>query len=1141
MRLTSQQPQSAPRAEAPGAPIGEHLVQFYETDGFLLDALRRYIQTGLEAGEACAVIATRRHRRQLEDHLRLAGLDPLALRRQGLYLSLDADKTLAEFMADRAPDPERFRRAAGRIIQRAAGGGRPVRVFGEMVAQLWLEGNETAAIRLEALWNDLQESGGAAFTLLCAYPTRLFVGEERQDALQDGLMAVCQQHDHIMPDELTATLSEPTERLRAFARLQQETHALQVEIAQRQLAEERLRVSEQRYRRLFEEALDGVLMLDPYTGRICDANPAAMRLLERSAEQLLGQEPWQMGLFADNAAFAEFIGALRRQPVVRDEALRLRTATGAERLVEFAGCLIALEDGDELVQCTIRDVTERQHLANELAERARALEAVQAITDIALAQPSLDGLLRALLERTGAILGVDNVAILLPDAAGRELTIHLAHGPEEEVAGSVHVPIGQGVAGTIAATRQPLVINDLRNATVANPFLRERLRSLMGVPLLAEDRLIGVIHASTIAPRHFTARETQLLQLVAGRIALAIERAQLLQAAQHARHEADERARQLHATIEAIADGVVVFDSTGRLLQMNVAAQQLLGIGETPQYDAAWTKISRRQVRDSLGREMPPSEWPVSRVLRGEVITGEQAADLIVRAADGHDIELSVSGAPMLDAENNVVGAVCVFRDVTAQRRLERRTHAALAALLAMASALVDLPPNIHPDAPFSSSPEGEADLSQSDAEADDTPTGKPPSASPVAHRLAQLVRDVFDCQRVGIAAIDPETCLQIPVAVVGLEPDAEREWWKSQLEHPQRYGDDGADPALLARFEAGEALVIDMTQPPYDSLPNPYGITTTLVAPMRVGSQLIGLFALDFGGVPHSFSEQERALAEAVAQLLALVIERDRILGEREEARASALAAQETARRMHTFLGIAGHELRTPVTAIKAGVQISEHALRTLLESTPPGMPTRPLQRAQTLLARADEQSNRLNRLIEDILDVIRTQSGRLELHAEPSDLAAVARSVVESQRLAWPGREITLTAPRRLPPIVMDADRIEQVISNYLTNALKYSEAHCPVAVEVSIRDQHARVAVRDHGPGLLPEMQTHLWEPFHQVEGIAQQSGSGVGLGLGLHICRTLVERHGGQVGVESALGEGSLFWFELPLTPSVLDGP
>jgi signal transduction histidine kinase len=113
--------------------------------------------------------------------------------------------------------------------------------------------------------------------------------------------------------------------------------------------------------------------------------------------------------------------------------------------------------------------------------------------------------------------------------------------------------------------------------------------------------------------------------------------------------------------------------------------------------------------------------------------------------------------------------------------------------------------------------------------------------------------------------------------------------------------------------------------------------------------------------------------------------------------------------------------------------------------------------------------------------------------------------------------------------------------VVANYLTNALKYSADDQPVAVTLTMTAQVARVAVQDHGPGLPPEMQAQAWEPFYQVDGIQQQSGAGIGLGLGLHICRTLIERHDGWVGVESATGEGSTFWFELPLALAVSDDP
>ena len=116
---------------------------------------------------------------------------------------------------------------------------------------------------------------------------------------------------------------------------------------------------------------------------------------------------------------------------------------------------------------------------------------------------------------------------------------------------------------------------------------------------------------------------------------------------------------------------------------------------------------------------------------------------------------------------------------------------------------------------------------------------------------------------------------------------------------------------------------------------------------------------------------------------------------------------------------------------------------------------------------------------------------------------------------------------------PIIADAVRESQVVSNYLSNALKYSEADRPVEVRLEILASQARVSVRDEGAGLSREQQEHIWERFYRVPGVEVQNGSGVGLGLGLHISRTIIEEQGGHVGVESSPGEGSTFWFTLPL--------
>jgi len=219
----------------------EHLVQFYETDEFLVDSVSKFIGTGLSAGDAGIVIATKAHREGFEQRLKADGLDLDAARAGGTYISRDALETLSTFMVDGFPDPERFAAVIGGIIARAAQDQRRVRVCGEMVALLWMEGNRAAAIRLEELWNDLRDKT-PPFSLLCAYAMHGFDGETYGIQFTE----ICQQHSRVIPDESYSALISPDERLRAITLLQQKANSLEAEIAERKAVEEQLRISEKR-------------------------------------------------------------------------------------------------------------------------------------------------------------------------------------------------------------------------------------------------------------------------------------------------------------------------------------------------------------------------------------------------------------------------------------------------------------------------------------------------------------------------------------------------------------------------------------------------------------------------------------------------------------------------------------------------------------------------------------------------------------------------------------------------------------------------------------------------------------------------------------------------------------------------------
>jgi signal transduction histidine kinase len=189
-------------------------------------------------------------------------------------------------------------------------------------------------------------------------------------------------------------------------------------------------------------------------------------------------------------------------------------------------------------------------------EHARAFEAerkarkrvehVQAVTDAALGHLELDDLFAVLLPRIRDILGADTCAVLLVDEDANELVARAAVGIEEEVERGVRIPVGLGFAGRIAAERHPVILPDVDHADVLNPILREKgIKSMLGVPLLVGGHALGVIHVGALVHRRFTTDDVELLQLVADRVALAIERALL--------HEQTVQLDELRANFVAIA------------------------------------------------------------------------------------------------------------------------------------------------------------------------------------------------------------------------------------------------------------------------------------------------------------------------------------------------------------------------------------------------------------------------------------------------------------------------------------------------------------------------------------------------------------------------------------------------------------
>jgi CheY-like chemotaxis protein len=222
-------------------------------------------------------------------------------------------------------------------------------------------------------------------------------------------------------------------------------------------------------------------------------------------------------------------------------------------------------------------------------------------------------------------------------------------------------------------------------------------------------------------------------------------------------------------------------------------------------------------------------------------------------------------------------------------------------------------------------------------------------------------------------------------------------------------------------------------------------------------------------------------------------------------------------------FISIVSHELRTPLTSIKGSLGL-------LLGGAAGTLP----EKMEQLLQIAQNNSDRLIRLINDILDISKIEAGRIEMTREPVDLSEVAQVAAQGlEAMAASSQvQIEVEAPEKGALVVNgDRDRLLQVTTNLISNAIKFSPPGSAVTVCAEAEVHMAEVNVIDRGPGIPAEHQAKLFQKFYQVDSSSARAKSGTGLGLA--ISHALIREHGGLIGVESAEGQGSRFWFTLPL--------
>ncbi|GAB4503772.1 MAG: hypothetical protein Fur0043_07640 [Anaerolineales bacterium] len=845
-------------------------------------------------------------------------------------------------------------------------------------------------------------------------------------------------------------------------------------------------------------------------------------------------------------------------------------------------------------QLLVKQIADQLSLAMENARlfretRARA-EELSALNQIILTSSQtlqLDQLLDTLLEQILQLLGFRSGVISLQDETSGKLELAVHRNLPAPLLTTIQtVGLKDTLCGYVFQTQLPLALADIRAGAPVDVagLIANGLVAYAGVPLEIRGQAIGTLCVFNDAPTAIPDRILQLTYTIGRQIGVAIENARLFQRTQQSEAE-------LRALFAAMEDVIIVYDRQGRYVRIAETnpnylfrpSQEMLGRtiqeilpeplhqpflstiqavldtgqpqkieypltiqGQEYWFDASVSKLTDEHVfwvaRDiterkkaeedlakfKLGIEntdnivfLTDTNGVIQYTNQGfEKIYGYTAEEVIGqtpriltsglqpqekyqelwetlldqktytveitnRAKDGHLVPVRGTYSPIIGANGTMLGFLVVQTDMTERKRNEealRRRNEYLAA----------------------SAEIGRLVLSSLELKS-------------IFSRAVNLIKERFGYYHAAIFIVEETGFNAVLEEATGEAGE--------QMKQHQHSLPVGSKSTVGQAIETGVAVVINNTALDPIHKPNPLLPDTKaeVAIPLHIGSRIIG--ALDIQATEvNAFSEDDIAILQLLADQIAIGIDNARSYTIAQQA---VQEMREVDRLKSQFLANMSHELRTPLNSIIGFARVILKGI---------DGPTTELQQ-QDLTAIFNAGQHLLG-LINDILDLSRIEAGKMELTFGEVNINDLITSVMATAAGLVKDKPITLkqeVAPN-LPTIRADPMRIRQVLINLLSNAAKFTEkgeiiVRAELDKSTSAEQNFVLVSVTDTGPGISPEDQAKLFQPFSQVDAsLTRKAG---GSGLGLSICHHLIQMHQGRIGVHSALGKGSTFYFAVPV--------
>ncbi|MBV9789571.1 MAG: GAF domain-containing protein [Chloroflexi bacterium] len=598
------------------------------------------------------------------------------------------------------------------------------------------------------------------------------------------------------------------------------------------------------------------------------------------------------------------------------------------------------------------------------------------------------------------------------------------HGPSR-VGAVMSIRSSPNIARSIELQEPLLVLFEERQGEESRWFETLEVQASLFVPLLAQGTFVGMAFVNYLeAPPILRAMDIRFAGVLGAQCALAIERAQLLEAAY-------TRAAEVEAIFDAMLDGVIIVDPSGRTIKANAAAAQAVGGNVAAQ--TLDKRLHNFAGRMPDGKALLRSGTPTARALAGEVVSN---MEVVYTDQQGTARSLLISSGPVRDSNGHIRAAVTVSRDITDVVATRRENEALVDSFRRKAAEL---------EAVISQMGEGIV----------------------ITDRDAQVVlvnhyaEGLYGTADVRVATYGPDTAYQLF--------------------------------AMNGRPLAKEDLLL------YRAVHQGETVTNMEWQVRRADSTQV---IVNGSATPIIGSQGERLGAVLV---LRDVTQRRQIEAEKDQ-----------------FLSIVSHELKTPLTTIKG---LNDLARRKLVRGAQPGEIVQKLE----VIA---QQVRRMEGLIGDLLDIRRLETGVLPLAFAPLDLTITAREAGERAQAMTERHTISVAADPASGVLVRgDRDRLDQVLDNMLSNAIKYSPDGGLIRLDLCCEGDQALVRIQDQGIGIPAAGRERLFERFYRGSNVvASEYG---GLGIGLALSRELVLKHNGSLVLESTSEKGSTFLLRLPL--------